>query len=140
MDIVYREMAKGDYASVRALWESDPGIGLSAADAEDRVLGFLARNPGTCFVALDGEKTVGSVLCGNDGRRGYLYHLIVESAHRGRGIGSRLVELCIAALKRAGIDKCHLFVFNSNEEAIEFYRDRGWSERDDLAVFSKNTG
>lgn len=140
MDIEYREMGIEDYGAVRRLWESDPGIGLSDADSEDRIRLFLRANEGANFVAVSGERIVGSVLCGTDGRRGYLYHLIVAQDARKRGIGGRLVGLCLRGLAAKGIDKCHLFVFETNERAIEFYRNADWLERDDLRIFSKKTG
>lgn len=139
MDLVYRPMANADYPQVRKLWVSDPGIGVSEADSEENVKRFLERNTGTCLVALSGDRIVGSVLCGNDGRRGYLYHLIVAEDFRKKGIGRRLIESCLEALRKAGIAKCHLFVFETNESAIEFYRNENWTERDDLRIFSKKT-
>lgn len=140
MDLTYRQMVIGDYGQVRALWESDPGVGVSEADSRENVRRFLKCNRETNFVALQGKRIVGGVLCGNDGRRGYLYHLIVDQDARERGIGGRLIELCLDALKKKGIDKCHLFVFDTNELAVEFYRNAGWLERDDLKIFSKGTG
>jgi ribosomal protein S18 acetylase RimI-like enzyme len=139
MDLTYRRMTIGDFGQVLRLWESDPGIGLSEADSEENVRRFLELNGETNLVALQGERIVGSVLCGNDGRRGYLYHLVVAQDARKRGIGGRLIELCLEALKEKGIDKCHLFVFETNELAIEFYRNADWTERDDLKIFSKKT-
>jgi N-acetylglutamate synthase len=139
MDIDYREMKIGDYSRVRRLWESEPGIGLSGADSEDNIRRFLAANDGTNFVAVSDERIVGSVLCGSDGRRGYLYHLIVAEEARRKGIGARLIELCLKGLSARGIDKCHLFVFETNELAIEYYRNADWRERDDLKIFSKST-
>jgi ribosomal protein S18 acetylase RimI-like enzyme len=35
---------------------------------------------------------LGAVLCGNDGRRGYLHHLAVAAEWRRRGIGKALVR------------------------------------------------
>lgn len=139
MEIAYRRMSMADYPGVRKLWESDPGIGLSEADSEENVGLFLARGGADSFVAVAGDRIVGSVLCGDDGRRGYLYHLIVAEDNRGSGIGRRLIDACMSALRERGIAKCHLFVFETNELAIEFYRNADWVERDDLKIFSKAT-
>jgi ribosomal protein S18 acetylase RimI-like enzyme len=68
MSIVIREMTTQDYDEVFALWRTSEGVGLSDADSEEDVTRFLARNPGLCFVARDGEHLVGAVLCGHDGR------------------------------------------------------------------------
>ncbi len=138
MDIEYRVMKIADYETVYALWKSCPGIGLSPADEKTNIEAFLERNPGASFVALEGGKIVGNVLCGQDGRRGYVYHLAVAEDSRCQGIGTRLLELCTGHFRATGIQKSHLFVFETNEVAIEFYRGLDWIERDDLKVFSLN--
>lgn len=125
------------YADVRALWESCEGIGLSSADSREAIETYLERNRGMSFVALAGEKVVGAALCGHDGRRGYIHHLAVSKDLRGREIGKRLESKCLDALKSAGIEKCHLFVFKENREGAGFWEAIGWGKRDDLALYSK---
>lgn len=137
MTISYRTMTENDYDAVFALWQSTPGIGLSEADSSEGIAKFLQANPGRCFVALDGDELVGAVMCGCDGRRGYLHHLAVRLACRGQGIGHRLVEECMAALRAIGIAKAHIFVIQSNESGKVFWRNAGWQERDDLTVMSR---
>lgn len=132
------EFTFSDYAEVIALWQSSEGVGLSSADAPERIAAYLARNPGLSFVVRVGGDLVGAVLCGHDGRRGYLHHLAVRPDQRGRGIGRALVDACMQALAREGIDKCHLFVFKENVVGLAFWRKVGWKERLDLAILSKN--
>jgi ribosomal protein S18 acetylase RimI-like enzyme len=79
------------------------------------------------------------VLCGTDGRRGYLHHLAVAAECRGRGIGGALAERCLAALAERGIVKCHIFVFAPNVLARNFWTKHGWKLRDDLVIMSKDT-
>lgn len=78
MSIVIREMTIQDYDEVLALWRTSEGVGLSDADSDEGVARFLDRNPGLSFVARDGEHLVGAVLCGHDGRRGYIHHRSAE--------------------------------------------------------------
>jgi len=78
MSIVIQEMTTQDYDEVLTLWRSSEGVGLSDADLEEGVAHFLDRNPGLSFVARDGEHLVGAVLCGHDGRRGYIHHRSAE--------------------------------------------------------------
>jgi ribosomal protein S18 acetylase RimI-like enzyme len=137
MAINYRIMTLEDYVEVLTLWQSTPGIGLSDADSREGIAKFLDANPGRCFVALDGEMLVGAVMCGCDGRRGYLHHLAVRQDCRGQGIGRQLVEECMAALRAIGIAKAHIFVIKSNESGKVFWRNAGWQERDDLTVMSR---
>jgi len=137
MTIIYRTMTPEDYQAVFDLWKSTPGIGLSDADSREGIEKFLLANPGRCFVALSGEELVGAVMCGCDGRRGYLHHLAVRTDQRGQGIGRQLVEECMSSLRAIGIDKAHIFVIKENESGKVFWRNAGWQERDDLTVMSR---
>ena len=137
MTINYRNMTIEDYQAVYDLWESTPGIGLSDADSREGIEKFINANPRSCFIALEGETLVGAVMCGCDGRRGYLHHLAVRVDQRGQGIGEKLVEECMAALRAIGIDKAHIFVIKTNEAGKVFWRKIGWQERDDLMVMSR---
>ncbi len=138
MGIDFHELRMADYDEVLALWERTEGIGLSDADSRPNVEAFLLQNPGLSFVARGGAALAGAVLCGNDGRRGYLHHLAVASEMRRGGIGKRLVELCFEGLSRRGIRKCHIFVKAGNEEGKRFWQRVGWTERIDLIVMSRD--
>lgn len=139
MPIEFRAFADKDYLNARALWERTPGVGLSDADSPDAIKAFLARNPGTSFVALDGSTLVGTVLCGHDGRRGLIHHLVTAASHRRQGIASALLRAGLSALRGHGIDKCHLLVFRSNEDGLKFWRSVAAQERTELALFSMAT-
>ena len=80
---------------------------------------------------------VGAVLCGHDGRRGYMHHLAVQTAYRRQGIGQALVEHCLARLKAAGIDKCHIFVYSANQAGQAFWKKTGWVLRANLVLMSR---
>ncbi len=135
--IEIREMTPADYDDAITLWKATEGIGLSAADSAEAIAGYLARNPGMSFVARAEDRTLaGAVLCGHDGRRGYLHHLAVRADCRGQGLGRRLSERCLAALRAAGIDKCHLFVKSDNPAGEAFWEKTGWYERTDLVLMS----
>ena len=131
-----REMTAADYDSVRALISTTPGLTLRSADSPEAAKRYLARNPGLSFVATVEERIVGCVMCGHDGRRGYLQHLAVAPDFRRRGIGSVLVDCCVHALSRLGIEKTHIDVLAENRDAQEFWIKRGWKRRDDIVRFS----
>jgi ribosomal protein S18 acetylase RimI-like enzyme len=132
-------MAVADIEPALTLWRATEGMGLSEVDAPDALAAYLQRNPGLSVVAEDGGRLVGTALCGHDGRRGFLYHVAVARASRGQGLGQALVQACLDGLAGAGISKCHLFVFATNEGGIAFWNRNGWTRRGDLAVFSRNT-
>ncbi len=137
MAVEIRPMTIADYDQVYALWQACEGVGLSAADEPQAIRAYLERNPGLSAVALDGGRVVGTVLCGHDGRRGYIHHLAVAQSHRRRGIGRALVERILSALMAQGIQKCHLFVFGENRQAIAFWERVGFSQRVELVMMSR---
>jgi len=138
--ITIAPMTMADYDDAMALWLITEGMGLRPADERQHIARYLQRNPGLSFVARDGEKLVGTVLCGHDGRRGYLQHLAVEKAYRRQGIGRALVTHVLAALRALDINKCHLFVIKTNSQAVDFWKRIGWFVRDDLVTMSHWTG
>lgn len=112
---------------------STPGMGLNTTDdSRAGIARFLARNPDTCFAAVDDGRIVGAILAGNDGRRGYIYHTAVRSDMRGRGIGRGLVERALAALEKEGISKVALVAFSRNVDGNAFWQRMGFEARKDL--------
>ncbi len=133
-----RAMRAEDYDEVLALWRSCAGIGLSDSDSRPAIEAYLVRNPGVSAIARDaGGRLVGAVLCGDDGRRGYLHHLAVSPAARRQGIAARLLDHCFARLASRGIPKCNIFVFRANAEGLAFWEHAGWSPRGDLTQLQK---
>jgi N-acetylglutamate synthase len=139
MAVEIRPMAIADYPEMIDLWQNTPGIGLSTADTEEALGRFLAHNEGLNFKASEGGKLVGTVLCGQDGRRGYLYHVAVAQSHRRQGVGKAMVEHSLGGLAQKGIEKCHLFVFGKNEIGIQFWSGTGWTRRGELVIMSRDT-
>jgi ribosomal protein S18 acetylase RimI-like enzyme len=134
------EMTIQDYDEVAGLWRNTEGVGLDeATDTREGIAAYLCRNPGLSYVARFEGRTIAAVLCGHDGRRGYLHHLAVAPAHRRKGIGRAAVEACLEKLGSLGIRRCNIFLFSDNEPGAEFWRRIGWGERADLRVLQKPT-
>lgn len=128
-----RNMRLDDYDKVYALWLSCPGMGLNNLDdSREGISKYLARNPNTCFVAVEQDRIVGAILTGHDGRRGYISHTAVSPAHQRQGIGRELVETALKALKEQGIHKVNLVVFSHNEKGNAFWETMGFTTRPDL--------
>jgi len=140
MGIVFRQFIMDDYDGAIALWTEAEGIGLSEADSRENIARYLSHNPGMSFVAALNGRIVGAVLCGTDGRRGFLHHLAVSPAHRKSGLGKALVDHCLASLAAAGMRKCHIFVISDNVEGQRFWKRTGWEERTTLKVMSHDVG
>ena len=130
-------MATDDLAEVLELWRQTAGVGLNESDSPEALVHFLARNSALSRVAREGETVVAAVLCGHDGRRGFLYHLAVLPEFRRQGLGGELVEQCLAGLAAAGIQKCNALVYNDNAAAQGFWRQLGFNQREDLGFWQR---
>ena len=128
-----------DYPAALALWKDSEGIGLNESDTREAVGRVLKRNPGLSQVATIGGRVVATVLCGHDGRRGYLHHLAVARRSRRKGVGKGLVEVCLERLRKEGIPKCNLFLYASNRPGRMFWRGLGWNVRSDLRLVQRRT-
>ena len=135
--ITYRLMTIEDYDQAYALW-LECGNGLNDKDdSKEGIAKYLKRNPNTSFVAVCKEKVVGVILCGHDGRRGIIQHACVSPLQRREGIGQKLVELALNALKEEGITKVLLVAFKKNEGGNAFWESQGFTLREDLNYRNK---
>ena len=137
MDFKIRKMTIEDYEKVYQLWMSCAGMGLNNLDdSKEGIEKFLKRNPDTCFVAEDSE-IVGVILAGNDGRRGYIYHMAVHPDYRKQGIAANLTEHVEKAMAVLGINKVALVVFDRNDIGNAFWEKQGFTVREDLIYRNK---
>ena len=135
--MLMRAATPADHAALFALWRSVPGIQLRAEDEYEPFCRYLERNPGLSLLVEAEGKPIASLLAGHDGRRGYLHHLVVAPAWRGRGLARALLAEVLARLAEQGVRKSHVFVLGAAPEALAFWRARGeWLARDDIEVFS----
>lgn len=132
-------MTINDYEELFELWQNTANMGLrSLDDSKEGISCFLKRNPNTNFVVYEDGQLVGAILCGHDGRRGYIYHTVVLPDYRRRGIASSLVESAIAALQKEGITRVCLNVMETNEQGKKFCISKGWEKKDFLGFYSKS--
>lgn len=128
-----------DYEKVYDLWIHTEGMGLNTIDdSREGIAKYLLRNPNTCFVAEENGELVGVIMSGHDGRRGFIYHTTVKAEYRNRGIGKKLVDLVLGALKKEGIHKVALVAFEKNVLGNTFWEKVGFTVREDLVYRNKN--
>jgi len=135
-----RAMTVRDLSAVCAFWRAIPQVGLNESDTVPALTGYLRRNPGLSLVVTAGKKVVGAVLCGHDGRRGYLHHLAVAQKYRRRGLGRAMAGECMKSLRFQGIHKCNIFIFADGRKAGLFWEKAGWKKRSDLFMMQAETG
>ena len=127
---VFAAMTAADYDEAHALWRQCEGVRLSALDERFGFERFLARNPGLSLTARIDGKLAAAILCGHDGRIGYLHHAAVAPRYRRHGLGRKMVERCLALLKEAGVAQIYAFVIEANDLGHEFRKHLGWARRD----------
>ena len=126
--MIIREFQPSDYAPALVLWSDADGVELAEGDSESSILLYLARNPGLSKVAVREGNLIGAVLCGHDGRRGFIYHLAVKREERGHGVGKRLVQKCLEDLKREKIERVVILVDRENKDGLRFWTTGNWEE------------
>ena len=131
-----RPMHISDYDALIQLMQATPGISLRDADSREATERYLTRNPDLSFIAEQDGQLIGCVMCGHDGRRGYLQHLIVLPEYRRQGVANQLVEHSLAQLELLGIYKTHIDVFRSNDLAQSYWESQGWQLRTDIVRYS----
>lgn len=128
MSVVVREMTAADIAGARALWAATEGVEVAEGDNPGEMVRFLQRNPGLSSVAVDDGQLVAALMCGHDGRRGFLYHLAVASGQRGHGLGRKVIRRSLGLLRGEGITRALLFVAADNSRGREFWLHEGWED------------
>lgn len=137
--IEIRTMMPEDYDDVYRLWSHVKKLGLrSIDDSRENIVRFLLRNPGSSFVAVHEGEIVGSLLCGHDGRRGCFYHVCVAERFRNKGIATQMSKSALQVLKDEGINKVNLMAFRDNETGNRFWKDQGWTVREDVNLYEMN--
>ncbi len=131
-----RPMTLSDHDAVIEMMAQTPGLRLRDSDSRESTARYLDRNPGLSLVCEVEGRIAGCIMCGHDGRRGYLQHLVVLPAHRRQGIAHALVKSCLDALETLGVVKSHVDVLRTNEAARAYCQSQGWQLRSDIDRYS----
>ena len=138
MNITYREMTIDDYDEVLALWGGTGDLTVSDSDTPERATEFMERNPHCSFIALDGNRIVGTVMVGDEVRMAFIHHLFVDEAYRCYGIGAHLADMAEDALRQRNAIKSYLHVHDENVNAIRFWEKRGYIPHEKASLMSKH--
>ncbi|MBN1891329.1 MAG: GNAT family N-acetyltransferase [Clostridiales bacterium] len=137
--MLIRKMTMDDYEEAFEMWLRAGRAGIRAReDSEEGIERFLKRNPDTSFVAEIDGRVVGVLMCGHDGRRGHIYHTAIRDPGRSRTIGRALLAAIEEAMKELGIAKVGLLVDAGNDSGTLFWKQQGWTQRDDLIYFDRS--
>lgn len=133
-----RPFTMEDYEAIYALWQdAAPDIAIRPSDEPDEIRKKLERDPDLFLVAEEEGRVVGVIMGAWDGRRGWLHHLAVERAWRGRGIATALLGAVEERLRVKGCLKLNLLVARDNERARRLYQQLGYSEMTPFVAMGK---
>ena len=131
--MIIEKMSIDDYEEIYQLWSKINGITLrSVDDSKEGVDRFIKRNPKNNFICKIKGQIVGCILCGHDGRKGFIYHTVVKENQRGKGIGKKLVDHAINSLKAEQITKIGVLVNSDNLQGNDFWASLGFVFLNDL--------
>ena len=128
--VTTREFVLGDHDQAVALWSEIESVEICEGDSREEVAEYLKRNPGLSRVAEAEGRIVGAVMCGHDGRRGWIYHLAVAPEYRGQGVGKMLLDDCVRGLREAGLKRAIILVEGNNAAGQKFWLREGWENID----------
>jgi peptide alpha-N-acetyltransferase len=105
---------------------------------------FLWDWPDLTWVALDGERIIGSIVCEMKERkktkRGYIAMLSVDPEYRRKGIAQDLVLQCLRVMKEAGCFMATLETEVINKNATNLYTKLGFLKDKLLVRYYLNGG
>jgi ribosomal protein S18 acetylase RimI-like enzyme len=136
-DIVYirKDLIASWRATVEAVAAERKFLGRVTLPPFDPETAFplkLIENDWPMYCAVTGNEVVGWAditpssipECAHRGELG----MGVSAQHRGKGIGSRLLEACLAHARKINLAKVELTVYTNNAAAIALYRKYGFTE------------
>lgn len=134
-----RSMTIEDYFEASTLWQNTPGMGLRGLDDTfEGIKFFLEYNPELSIVYEEDGRVEGTVLCGFDGKRAYLYHVAISEKVKGRAIGRQMIKHLEDVLKAKNINGVALVAFCDNIVGNKFWDNLGYHPRKDLYYRDKN--
>jgi ribosomal protein S18 acetylase RimI-like enzyme len=127
---VIRLAVPAELDAVLALWAR----GRSEHAATEDTAADVARviDAGSLFVAIEDGALIGSLVAAFDGWRGNMYRLVVEPAHRRRGLARALVTAGEASLRERGARRVTALVGRGDTAAEGLWAAAGYT--DDVAI------
>ena len=138
---IIREIKKEDNASVAAVVRrvlEDLGVPKVGTAYADKALGHMYENyqrpRASYFVAEDGSEVVGCAgvapLDNYEGNVCELQKMYFLEEARGKGIGGKMIQMCLKRAKEYGFEKCYLETMPYMKVAQRLYIKNGFEYLD----------
>lgn len=126
--IVVQAMKELDIDKVLKLWSDIFGSSfLESSVTKNDLIEYLRKNPETSSVACNGEgEVIGALLCGNDGVRGFIYHIAIYEEYRVNEIKKSMLDRSLEKLKEVGIKTGFIFTQKYNHDTDVAFNSIGW--------------
>ena len=122
--VTLRNYEDSDYADVKRNLE-EAKLFVPAWDTRECLEEKIRRNPDSIIVAEDKGRVIGNLFLVEDGWGAFMFHVVVYSVYRQKGIGQKLMQYAEEMLKRKGAKAVFGFVEEGNERAGNFYKKSG---------------
>jgi ribosomal-protein-alanine N-acetyltransferase len=110
---------------------------------------ILAEFPETYLVAELGGNVVGYIMCRMEygfsqlkrlglARKGHVVSVAVLEEHRGKGIGTKLMQLAQDEMKKKSASESYLEVRVSNQNAVKLYEELGYKVTGKLEAYYRD--
>ena len=132
-ELEIRRYRESDQEAVVDLWQ-ECGLVVPWNDPEKDIQRKLRIQGEMFLVGLLGPELVATVMAGYEGHRGWINYLAVATDRQKRGLGRRLMDEAEARLREIGCPKINLQVRGSNSDAVEFYKNIGYSVDDVVSM------
>ncbi|MES0871208.1 GNAT family acetyltransferase [Pseudovibrio sp. SCP19] len=131
--MICREMRLSDRDAVIALWKA-AGVFREWNDPVRDIAKALEGEHSTILVGeLDGMIAT-SIMCGEDGHRGWFYYVSTHPDHQGKGLGKAITQAAEDWLRARGIWKVNLLVRGDNSQAASFYEAQGYKDTQSICL------
>lgn len=145
----------GDYAIRRCDRDDIPAVvGINSKTLPEHYSDYfyyeiLDEFPETFLVANLNEDVVGYIMCKVEygfsnlkrlglARKGHIVSVAVLEEHRGKGLGTKLIQLAEDEMKAKSAKECYLEVRVSNQDAVDLYQKLGFKVTGKLDAYYRD--
>ena len=117
---------------LRLLFTLEQDFNFDAGKQRQGLVMLLHSDQGCILVAEAGGKVIGMctgqvvISTAEGGPAVWVEDMVVDAAHRGRGVGRSLLQAMIAWAGEQGATRLQLLADKHNPQALAFYRHIGW--------------